>query len=200
MYGLYYQCFLQEYLKKYCHNEDFMIFCTGRYTMSEVEYEYSFNVPSLQPYIQFCQDHQYHFVSKSKQTRIIYRKADHTMARITKNEIDGVVTMQLDFKEDHLDPNKIVIARKEAKALTYTDEEAVQSILQFLGYEKDNTLERTRYVYTRDHVKFEMDEYTYPEVTCVVGIEGDQKEVDTVYQEIQSLMHLVQKKDTVLER
>ena len=56
-----------------------------------------------------------------------------------------------------------------------------------LEYKKDKVLERTRYVYEKNQVTFELDEYTSPEVMCVVAVEGEKEEVDKVYDEIKDL-------------
>ncbi len=150
------------------------------------EHEYSFEVKDLSPYINYCEENNYNFVSRNKQTRIIYRKENKTMARLTINESDGKVVKELDFKEDKLSSN-ILIERKESLALSYTNDEAVESILDFLDYKKDNTLIRTRIVYKKDGVKFEFDIYEEPRQTCVVALEGDEEKTDAVYNEISKL-------------
>ena len=55
-----------------------------------------------------------------------------------------------------------------------------------LGYKKDKVLSRTRIVYKKDGVKFELDSYTSPEIIFVVGIEGNKEKVDFVYKEVSS--------------
>ena len=74
------------------------------------------------------------------------------MARITINKKNEIVTKQLDFKEDNLFEGQILGERKESLALDYTNDKAVDSILKFLNYTKDNTLIRKRYVYQKDNV------------------------------------------------
>ena len=150
------------------------------------EYEYSFEVKTLQPFIEYCEKNDYTFVEKNKQSRIIYRNENKTMARLTIKEKDDKIKKELDFKDDMLS-DSVVIERRESSAIEYTDDQAVESILDFLHYKKDNTLIRTRYVYEKDGVKFEMDEYEQPRVTAVVACEGEKEKVDAVYEEIKNL-------------
>lgn len=159
--------------------------------MNNKEYEYSFEVKDLTPFIQYCKDNDYQFVEKHEQERTIYRDKDRTMmARLTLNIKNGVTTRQLDFKEDQLVEGQILGERRESLALDYDNNDAVLSILDFLGFSQDNTLVRTRYVYQKGNVKFELDEYTVPRTTCVVGIEGEKSAVDTVYSEVKNFAKL----------
>ena len=80
-----------------------------------------------------------------------------------------------------------LIERRESLPINFDDEKAVESILEFLHYSKDNTLIRTRYVYEKNNVKFEIDEYEQPRKTFVVAVEGEKTQVDAVYNEIQKL-------------
>ena len=50
------------------------------------EYEYSFEVKSLQPYIIYCQNNKYTMKDRNEQVRVIYRNTNKTMARITINK------------------------------------------------------------------------------------------------------------------
>ena len=47
------------------------------------EHEYSFKVKNLKPYIDYCINNKYELEEKTLEQRIIYRKNDKTMARIT---------------------------------------------------------------------------------------------------------------------
>ena len=148
-----------------------------------VEYEYSKKVDSLDKYIKYCEDNSFVLIKKVNQTRTIYRKDDSTMARITKNTIGELTTYELDFKEDKLSSDEL-ITRKESLPLVFENTEAVKSILDFLGYKEDNTLVRNRYVYEKDDVKFEFDEYIEPEKHNVVSLEGKKEIVDKIWIEI----------------
>ena len=143
-----------------------------------MEYEYSFNVTKIDEYINFCCQYKFKFISKTKQTRIIYRKDDQTMARITIDEGDKY-TKTLDFKEDKLASQDLNI-RRESAVLPFDNDAEVISILNFLGYKKDNTLIRERIIYEKEHVRFEIDQYLAPNNNCVVALEGNKKEVDKI--------------------
>ncbi|MFV0250086.1 MAG: hypothetical protein ACK5HP_03535 [Bacilli bacterium] len=58
------------------------------------------------------------------------------------------------------------------------------SIIDFLGYKEDKILDRTRYVYQKDDITFELDSYNSPEVMFVVAVEGEKEKTDSVYNEI----------------
>ncbi len=145
-----------------------------------IEYEYSFEVMNLQPFIDYCENNNYKLIEESCQTRVIYRNENKTIARLTLNELNGNVVKKLDFKDDKLSENDL-IERRESLALVYKDESAVQSILEFLNYKKDNTIKRFRKTYEKQGVKFELDHYFQPKDMFVVAIEGEKYEVDKVY-------------------
>ena len=90
---------------------------------------------------------------------------------------------KLDFKEDKL-TKKDLNVRKESKSLLFDDDNAVESILEFLRYRKDNTIVRTRMIYEKVNIRFEIDKYEQPNQNFVVAIEGEKKEVDQVYKEL----------------
>lgn len=148
-----------------------------------MEYEYSFKVNNLNPYIEYCKENEYEFVEETNQSRTIYRNKNKTMARITIKVKNGVTKKLLDFKDDIM-TDEVLIERRESQSIEFTDEKAVESILNFLEYKKDNTLIRKRYVYKKENVKFELDDYDAPEKAFVVAIEGEKSEVDKVYQDI----------------
>ena len=150
------------------------------------EYEYSFKVKNIKPYIDYCENNNYELVEENKQVRTLYKKEDKTMARITSKEKDGNIKLFLDFKEDLLSDEDL-IERKESKALEFSDLDSVESILDFLEYKKDIELFRTRIVYKKNKVIFEIDSYKSPEEMYVVAVEGDKEEVDKVYEEIKKL-------------
>ena len=148
------------------------------------EYEYSFKVENIDKYIDYCNDNDYKLIDKTIQTRTLYRNSNKTMARITINEYDDNTKMFLDFKEDNLNDDILKI-RKETKPLEFNDIETIKSILEFLEYKEDITLIRTRTIYEKGNVKFEIDKYESPEVYNVVAIEGEKEDVDKVYKELE---------------
>jgi len=155
--------------------------------MNDKEYEISFKVKSLQPFINYCAENNYKLVEHCEQERTIYRNANKTMARITINIAGGAVKKQLDFKEDNYVKGAIVKELNESKAIAFTDDEAVASVLEFLQYKKDNTIKRTRYTFEQGDVRFELDNNTFPTTAQVVSIEGNKQKVDQLYQAIKVL-------------
>ena len=144
------------------------------------EYEYSFEVKDLKPYIEYCTENGYALKSNSSQKRVLYRNKNKTLARITYEKINDKITKKLDFKDDKLSDEDLII-RHETLPIVFEDDKAILSILEFLGYKEDNALIRDRLEYEKDNVKFELDSYTQPRKTYVIAIEGEKKKVDEVY-------------------
>lgn len=153
--------------------------------MKNKEFEYSFKVTNLEPFFNYCKVNGYKEIETNKQTRIFYKKPDKTMARLTIKETENGIKKELDFKQD-LMTSDALIERKESMSIPYEDNEAVLSIIEFLGYKKDIVLCRTRSVLQKENVKFEIDEYSSPEQIYVVAIEGEEKEATIVYQEVKN--------------
>ena len=148
-----------------------------------IENEYSKKVDNLNDYIEYCKRNGFILDSKINQTRVLYRHSNKTLARITINNINIILKKYLDFKEDKLTSDEL-ISRKESKMIEFTDDEAVYSILDFLGYKKDNTLERVRYVYKKEDIVFELDEYIKPNKSCVVSLEGEKDKISKIWEEL----------------
>lgn len=151
------------------------------------EYEYTFKVDDLTKYFDYCTKNDFQLVERFEQIRTIYRKPNKTMARITINKYENCQKKYLDFKEDHLVEGEVLKELKETLPIEFTDDNAIVSILEFLGYTKDNSMERIRTVYEKQDVKFEFDEYILPEQAKVVAVEGVKEKVDNVYNEIKKL-------------
>lgn len=105
------------------------------------------------------------------------------MLRLTINKINDKVIKELDFKQDNLS-NDSYIERKESLPIIYEDDEAVNSIIEFLNYKKFVELLRKRYVYKKDDVKIEIDEYVSPEQALVVAVEGEREIIDNTFVEL----------------
>ena len=147
-----------------------------------MEYEYSFEVKSLDKYIEYCENNGYKKVSQKKEMRIIYRNENKTIARIT---IEDDKDALLDFKDDMLG-DQVLIERRETPKLYIEDMNTILKILEFLKYNKDNVLKRERIVYKKGGVTFELDSYSVPRKSYVVAIEGKKEEVDKVYKTLKS--------------
>lgn len=150
-----------------------------------MEYEYSFEVKSLDKYIEYCENNNYKKVSQKKEKRIIYRNENKTIARIT---IEDDKDALLDFKDDILN-GEVLIERRETPKLYIKDMDTVLKMLEFLKYNKDNVLDRERIVYKKGGVTFELDSYNEPRKSYVVAIEGEKEETDKVYKEVTNLIN-----------
>ncbi len=151
--------------------------------MKHIEHEYSFKVTVLSPFIEYCEKEGYKKIEETLQTRILYKRHDKTMLRITIKNKNGKITKEFDFKQDKL-TDKPLVERKETIPIKYTDDEAIESIIDFLDYKKAIELIRNRYVYSKEDVKFEIDEYLSPEEALVIAIEGDFNKITNIYNEL----------------
>lgn len=150
-----------------------------------MEYEYSFKVDSLDEYKEYCEENGYEKRLEYDQVRELFTSDNKVLARITTAKTGENTDVFLDFKDDD-DSDKVYKESRETIPLKVTDENrgAIDSILNILGYKKKKHLVRTRYIYKKGRVKFEMDDYREPEIMHVVAIEGDRDEVTKVYNEI----------------
>ena len=150
-----------------------------------MEYEYSFKVDSLDWYKKYCEENGYVKRLEYDQVRELFTSDNKILARITTTKTENNIDIFLDFKDDD-DSERIYKEARETISLRVTDENrgAIDSILNILGYKKKKHLVRKRYIYKKGKVKFEMDDYTKPEIMHVVAIEGDKDEVTKVYNEI----------------
>ena len=150
-----------------------------------MEYEYSFKVDSLDEYKKYCEENGYEKRLEYDQVRELFTSDNKVLARVTTTKTENNIDIFLDFKYDD-DSERIYKEARETIPLRVTDENrgAIDSILNILGYKKKKHLVRKRYVYKKGKVKFEMDDYTKPEIMHVVAIEGDKEEVTKVYNEI----------------
>ena len=151
------------------------------------EYEYSFKVSDITPYIDYCKKNNYELEKSNYQVRELFKHENKILARITTEIENKRRTCVLDFKDDN-DTNKLVKEARETIPLKVSRENrnAVDSMLEILGYHKDKILKRRRFVYKKGEVKFEIDEYLEPEECYVVAIEGEKEVVDRVYLELNS--------------
>ena len=121
------------------------------------------------------------------QTRTLYTNNNKILARITVNEIEGNKTVYLKFKEEN-NSEQVLKISKESQMLeiNQTNKESIESILNMLNFKKSKELKRNRYIYEKENVKFEIDDYFQPEMK-VVAIEGEKEEVDKIYMELENL-------------
>ena len=149
------------------------------------EYEYSFKVKELKPYLKYCIKENYFKEKEEKQIRDLYSNNSGVLARVTTSKIKNKEIVTIDFKgEDN--SNKVLKTTKESLPLIIDKKslKAFYSILDILGYKMIKHLVRKRVVYVKGKVKFEIDKYISPEKMNVVAIEGKKIEVDKTYNEV----------------
>ncbi len=153
------------------------------------EYEYSFKVKDTKDFIEYCTLNKYKKKDEYLQTRILYKNGGPIMARITENIYNDKVLKVLNFKDDNLNDNTLKVSRESKDLIiNYDNQEFVDSLIEILGLTNKKVLKRKRYVYEKNNVKFEIDEYTDP-VMNVVAIEGLKDEVDKVYNELEKIIN-----------
>ena len=150
------------------------------------EYEYSFKVKDIKPYIEYCISNDYHKEMESIQNRVVYENEYNSklIARITKTTKDGNDKTIFDVKNFENKENTFQLSQ-ESLPLEVNDEnkKIIDSILDVLRFKKSADNLRNRYVYKKDDVTFEIDEYITPSMN-VIAIEGNREKVDKIYQEI----------------
>ncbi len=154
------------------------------------EYEYNFKVKSIEPFINFCKQNGYKEKQISTQNRVVYEnKNKKTMlARITTDIKNNKKTTVLDFKNvDNKNRNFKISNESLPIKVTSKNKKAIMSILQTLEFEEVANNFRTRYVYEKNNVEFEIDDYTRPQMK-IVAIEGDRNEVEKVKLLIEKLL------------
>lgn len=70
--------------------------------------------------------------------------------------------------------------------VTDKNRQIIQSFLRVLDFEKSADNLRVRYIYQKEKVTFEIDDYIRPD-NNVIAIEGDKEQVDRIYKEIKEL-------------
>lgn len=150
------------------------------------EYEYSFKVKDVNQYIEYCKNNGFKEIFKNDQIRDWYQNDSSINARVTINKINGEDEIIVDFKEEDKSDEILKETRESLPLKVENNIDAINSILDILGYKIDVHVARTRRVYKKGNVKFEIDEYTKPEIMNVVAIEGEREIVDDIYESIKN--------------
>ena len=159
--------------------------------MSNIEYERSFNVEDIEPYINYCKQNEYELVSKTEQNRVVYecKHNIHIIARLTTEVINGVSKTMFDYKNVDKSNNDLKVSRESIPmVVTEENKDVVLSILNVTDFVFASNNQRVRYVYKKDDVIFEIDDYTLPRIMKVVALEGNQEKVESVYAKIKQLI------------
>lgn len=149
------------------------------------EYEYSFRVNDINPFISYCENNDYIIEKDNLQTRELFKNKNKILARITTEIENDKTTCILDFKDDNNTDDLVKEARETLPLkVSLEDRAKIDSILNILDFNKDVVLKRKRITYVNGNIKFEIDEYMEPEECFVVAIEGEKDLVDSVYLDI----------------
>lgn len=154
------------------------------------EYEYSFKVSSIKPYIEYCEKNDYKKESEILENRKVYENKynPNMIARITKTVIglkEQIVFDCKNVKEERHDLKE----SQESIPLVFnqSDYSTIESILKTLEFKLVADNIRTRYVYKKNEIKFEIDDYKIPKAQ-VVAIEGNKEEVDQLYFKLKQII------------
>lgn len=153
------------------------------------EYEISLIAKSVSPFIKYCEKNGYVKSSERKENRIVYenKHSRNIIARITTSWVDNKEQTFFDFKNKEYQEKNLKISQ-ESMQMQVTDEnrQIIQSFLRVLDFEKSADNLRVRYIYQKEKVTFEIDDYIRPD-NNVIAIEGDKEQVDRIYKEIKEL-------------
>ena len=146
------------------------------------EYEHSFKVTSIKPFIEFCEEFGFKQVSVSSQNRKVYQSVynPHLISRLTTEKEGNKLNTYFDFKlaGNEIEGKKL---SQESETLVVTDDlmPFVTSTLDVLNFKLVADNFRTRYVYDKDGITFEIDDYTVPDMK-VVAVEGRKDVVESL--------------------
>ena len=149
------------------------------------EYEYNFKVNDLTPYINYCKENGYK-EEIINQVRIVYESLDekHLIARLTKNNNKETL---FDFKRVNSENKDLKVSEESVPIkVDINNINEIRKLLKLFNFKQKSRLVRTRYIYTKDDIKFEIDDYSEPP-SKVVAIEGNKAKVDKLYKEIKLL-------------
>ena len=152
-----------------------------------IEYERSFNVENIEPYLKYCEENGYELLSKVKQNRVVYecKHNPHIIARITTETVNNKTTVLFDYKNVEKSNADLKISKESIPMLvTEENKDVVLSILNVTDFILQSDNHRTRFVYQKDDVIFEIDSYTKPQIMQVVAIEGNKEKVEQIYLEL----------------
>lgn len=137
----------------------------------------------------YLKENNYKEIFNKKQNRIVYEniKNRNIISRITFNDEDYL----FDFKNKSYETETLKISKESLPLkIKKEDIENVKSILDVLGFEQTSNIVRTRFVFVKDEVKFEIDDYIKPKM-LVVAVEGKRDKVDKVYNEVKNMFDIV---------
>ncbi len=152
------------------------------------EYEWSFKVKSVLPFLEYCRKGGYKEFEPASQNRVVYhnKNIEHTIARLTTEKVGAKEKIILDFKNVSKKNENLNVSDESAPLkINKANLKAVCSMLEVLGFYVAADNYRTRYVFKKAGVKFEIDDYSKPKM-CVVAIEGEENAVEAVKKDLLS--------------
>ena len=156
------------------------------------EYEYNIKVDDINVVTKFCERNGYVLVSKTLENRVVFENKQNRkiISRITTTFGEYNKVTVWDFKKVGKNDNLLKVSKEsEAMVLDEAGIKIARSMLEVMDFEQSADNLRTRYVFEKGAVKFEIDDYTRPAMK-VVAIEGEKTQVDKVYQELVSDKHI----------
>lgn len=153
-----------------------------------IEYEYNFKVDDIGVVTKFCEENEFVLVSKTSENRVVFENKQNRkiISRLTTNFGESEKVTVWDFKNVGKNDNLLKVSKEsEAMVLDESGIKIARSMLEVMDFEQSADNLRTRYVFEKGDVKFEIDDYTRPQMK-VVAIEGEKSQVDKVYQELVS--------------
>lgn len=154
------------------------------------EYEYTFKVDDVTPYIKYCEENGFKKKSVTKQNRKVFenQNANHIIARITTTIQDGKENIVLDFKNVGNKSKNFKISEESLPLTIKKDDiKTILNMLEVIDFSLRADNHRTRYEYIKDDIKFEIDDYTIPPMK-IVAIEGDEKKVEEILNYLQTII------------
>lgn len=154
------------------------------------EYEYSFKVSSIKPYIEYCEKNDYKKESEILENRKVYENKynPNMIARITKTVIGLKEQIVFDCKNVKKERHDLKESQESIPLVfNQSDYSTIESILKTLEFKLVADNIRTRYVYKKNEIKFEIDDYKIPKAQ-VVAIEGNKEEVDQLYFKLKQII------------
>lgn len=152
------------------------------------EYEYNFKVDDINVVTKFCEENGFALVSKTSENRVVFENKQNRkiISRLTTTFGESEKVTVWDFKNVGENDNLLKVSKEsEAMVLDESGIKIARSMLEVMDFEQSADNLRTRYVFEKGDVKFEIDDYTRPQMK-VVAIEGEKSQVDKVYQELVS--------------
>ena len=150
------------------------------------EYEYSFKVDSVESTIKYCEQNGYKKVFEASQNRVVFENESNRniIARITTTDLGERSDIKFDVKHIKGSRENLKVSNESLPLVLNEDnKQSVLSVLEVLGFVEVADNLRTRCVYEKDSVRFEIDDYESPPM-CVIAIEGEK---DSVNQECKIL-------------